>query len=270
MKLEVVVIAAVFVFFAVLEVFNTGLLNKKNEKSGDMFVEIVSGLSLMLLIQPATLLGGALVASSLLPDSQGGLSDLPVLAQFGLFLIFDDLVQYWWHRMAHNVPWLYRLHRAHHNAEYLSVRVVYRNSLLYYVLFPGLWLSGGLIYLGLGWVYAGYAIIKMTVIIAAHSDVHWDAKLYHIKWLSPVMWCVERVISTPSTHSAHHGKHRSDSATHYKGNYGNLLFFWDVLFGTARITRRRPEAYGVENLPEITVSEQLFWPFVRRKKGIKS
>ncbi len=27
---------------------------------------------------------------------------------------------------------------------------------------------------------------------------------------------------------------------HYKGNFGNLLFFWDVLFGTARITRRYP------------------------------
>ena len=61
MKSEVVVIAAVFVFFAVLEVFNTGLLNKKNEKSGDMLVEIVSALSLMLLIQPATLSTGAVV-----------------------------------------------------------------------------------------------------------------------------------------------------------------------------------------------------------------
>jgi sterol desaturase/sphingolipid hydroxylase (fatty acid hydroxylase superfamily) len=76
------------------------------------------------------------------------------------------------------------------------------------------------------------------------------------------MWLVERVISTPATHSAHHGKFASDDATFYKGNYGNLLFFWDVLFGTARITRRYPERMGVEKLEPMSAAEQLFWPLV--------
>ena len=76
------------------------------------------------------------------------------------------------------------------------------------------------------------------------------------------MWVVERTISTPATHSAHHGKHVSDGVTNYKGNFGNLLFFWDVLFGTAKITRRYPDEIGVENLPETTVAEQLIWPLV--------
>jgi sterol desaturase/sphingolipid hydroxylase (fatty acid hydroxylase superfamily) len=132
----------------------------------------------------------------------------------------------------------------------------------YYLLMPGLWFSGALIYLGLGWVYAFYLVIKMTVIYGAHSDVRWDERLYRIKWLSPLMWLVERVISTPATHSAHHGKFASDDATFYKGNYGNLLFFWDVLFGTARITRRYPERMGVEKLEPMSAAEQLFWPLV--------
>ena len=34
--------------------------------------------------------------------------------------------------------------------------------------------------------------------------------------------------------------------THYRGNYGNFLFLWDVMFGTAKITRRRPDTFGVE------------------------
>ena len=97
--------------------------------------------------------------------------------------------------------------------------------------------------------------------------MRWDEPLYKIKGLSPVMWVVERTISTPATHSAHHGKHKSDGVTHYKGNYGNLLFFWDVLFGTAKITRQYPKEMGVENLPETTVAEQLLWPIVRRKKS---
>ena len=53
--------------------------------------------------------------------------------------------------------------------------------------------------------------------------------------------------------------------TNYKGNYGNLLFFWDVLFGTAKITRRFPEQFGVENLPDTSAGEQLLWPLVRTK-----
>jgi len=71
---------------------------------------------------------------------------------------------------------------------------------------------------------------------------------------------IERTISTPATHHAHHGRHASDPAVNYKGNFGNLLFFWDVLFGTAKITRTYPESYGVENLPKATLGQQLAWP----------
>ena len=31
---------------------------------------------------------------------------------------------------------------------------------------------------------------------------------------------------------------QDDGIGHYTGNYGNLLFIWDIIFGTARITRR--------------------------------
>lgn len=82
------------------------------------------------------------------------------------------------------------------------------------------------------------------------------------------MWVVERLISTPATHSAHHGKHLDDGVTNYKGNYGNLLFFWDVLFGSAKITRKYPEQFGVENLDPMSAGEQLLWPLVRDRKAV--
>jgi len=94
------------------------------------------------------------------------------------------MTQYWWHRITHNTPWLYNLHRPHHQAEYLSIRIVYRNNIFYYFLMPGLWFTGALIYLGGGWVYAVYIVIKMTIIYGAHSDIRWDSKLYNIKWLA--------------------------------------------------------------------------------------
>jgi hypothetical protein len=43
----------------------------------------------------------------------------------------------------------------------MSVRVVYRNNFFYYPFMPGLWISGALLYLGFGWFYVGYAIVKL-------------------------------------------------------------------------------------------------------------
>ena len=84
-----------------------------------------------------------------------------------------------------------------------------------------------------------------------------------LMWLSPVMWVIERLISTPATHWAHHGQHLHDGVTNYKGNFGNMLFFWDVLFATAKITRRYPKSVGVENLEPVSAQHQLLWPLIR-------
>jgi len=263
MKPEIIVILSIFIAFIAAEIIFTRFFKKAGQTRGDGIVEVISTIMLTGLTQPAILAMSYIIGLSFFPQFQDQLSTLPFLAGFALFLIFDDLTQYGWHRLSHNVSWLYKLHRPHHNAAYMSIRLVYRNNVFYYLLMPGLWFSGALIFLGLGWVYAVYIVIKMTVIYGAHSDLEWDRPLYRIKALAPIMWVVERVISTPATHHAHHGKHKEDGVTHYKGNYGNLLFFWDILFGTAKITRRYPEAFGVENLPDTSVGEQLIWPIIR-------
>lgn len=265
MKPEIIVVLAIFAFFIGLEILFTRFFKKDRQVKGDGTVEVIGTLMLTLFTQPVVVGAGFAVAAFLAPGQADVMKGWPVLAVLALFLVFDDMTQYWWHRYTHRTPWLYNLHRPHHQAEYLSIRIVYRNNIFYYFLMPGLWFTGALLYLGGGWVYAAYIVVKMTVIYGAHSDVRWDAPLYKIKWLSPVMWVVERTISTPATHSAHHGKHAEDGVTHYKGNYGNLLFFWDILFGTAKITRRYPEQMGIENLPETSTGEQLLWPLIRTK-----
>ena len=87
----------------------------------------------------------------------------------------------------------------------MGVLVTYRNAFMYYAFMPGLWFSAILIFLGMTEVYLYYLPIKMTVIIAAHSETKWDRFLYKYKILHPLAWIVERTISTPSTHYAHHG-----------------------------------------------------------------
>lgn len=255
-----IAVLAIYFGFALLELWQSNLFAKNEQTRDDGIVESVSMIVLLAVTQPAIVLGSAAVMGALAPQWAGALANINVIAAIALFLVLDDMTQYWWHRASHSFPWLYNLHRAHHDARYMSVRLVYRNNVIYYAMMPGLWFSGVLLYLGLGWVYAFYLVVKMAVIIGAHSDVAWDKPLYRIKWLSSLMWLVERTISTPATHHAHHGRHADDPAVHYKGNYGNLLFFWDVLFGTAKITRSYPRSYGVENLAPATLGQQLLWP----------
>lgn len=268
MRPELIFILFIFLGFAVAEAVRVGLFRKPHERPGDWPVELASAVSLLLLTQPAIIFLVDHLGHLYFPAYKGSLNGLHPAWQILLLLVIDDMSQYWWHRLSHQLPWLYKLHRPHHNAEYMSVRLVYRNNIFYYWMMPGIWGSAVLIYLGLGWVYAVYLVVKLTVITGAHCAVPWDQKLYGVTWLRPVMWVLERLISTPSTHSMHHGKHLSDGVTHYKGNYGNLLFFWDVLFGSARISRTRPQRFGVEGLADTSAAEQLFWPLVRTSDAI--
>jgi sterol desaturase/sphingolipid hydroxylase (fatty acid hydroxylase superfamily) len=209
-------------------------------------LELFMFLSLLALIQPVIFAITSAVGNRFFPEHHNALATLPWWAMVGVLLVGDDMTQYWWHRISHS-PRMWPLHRAHHTAHYMSIRVTYRNNFFYYAMMPGLWISGALIYTGFAQVYMVYLIVKLTVILGAHCAVAWDAPLYKIRALSPVMWVVERTISTPATHWAHHALTNQDGVGHYKGNFGNLLFFWDVLFGTAHITRKYPAQVGLRD-----------------------
>lgn len=257
-------IAGVLIGFALLELVSGRFALMRKPRRRDLLLDVASTLSVPVVIIPTILFAAPWVAEQLLPGSEGALSRMPWWAMFLTLLIADDLTQYGWHRLSHS-SWLYPLHRAHHSAPYMSVSIVYRNNLLYYLMMPGVWFSGMLIHFGFASVYLVYAVLKMSVIIAAHSSIPWDQPLYAGRWTGKLMWIVERIISTPATHSAHHGLEAADGVTHYQGNYGNFLFLWDVLFRTAHITRRRPAAYGIEGLEPVPVFREFVWPVAERR-----
>src|SRR5579862_2033691 len=253
------IIGGIYCAFVILEV-GRGRFFPEHARPGDGLVDGVSSALAVLAIVPALLIGVHVCLARVWPGTTDALATLPWWAMVGLFLLFDDLPQYWWHRLSHAVPTLYGFHRTHHEAQYMSVRLMYRNNLLYYAAMPGLWTSAVLVHLGGGPVYAVYAVVKGAVIAGAHSAVPWDAPLHRSRALHPLAWVLERLISTPATHAAHHGLDARDGVTHHQGNFGNLLYVWDVIFGTALITRSRPAAYGIEHLPPATWSQQLFHP----------
>ena len=56
-----------------------------------------------------------------------------------------------------------------------------------------------------------------------------------------------------------------DGVSNPNGNFVNLLFFWDVLFGTAKITRAYPTKFGVWNKMNEQWYVQLLFPLIRSK-----
>lgn len=235
----------------------------------DTLLEVLQFLALLAVTQPLAILTTAKLGLWLAPEYQGALAHLPWWMMVGILIVGDDLTQYWWHRLSHG-PLLWPLHRAHHSAQYMSIRVTFRNNFFYYLMMPGLWIAGALLYLGFGgMVYAGYIVFKLAVILGAHCAWRWDEPLYRIPALRPLMWVLERTISTPATHWAHHAISNEDGIGHYKGNFGNLLFLWDIIFGSAHITRQYPSGIGLVDdklFGEERWYHQMFFPLVQSKR----
>ncbi len=257
-------ILAAMVVLAVLEIWKNGRRAWTKPRQ-DWITEIVCAVLLPGMVVPVVTYAAASGLGRWAPAHAGALGWLPWPAMVGAFLLADDLTQYAWHRLSHNHPVLWRLPRAHHAAPNMGVTVTFRNNVFYYVMMPGLWLSPVLVYLGLGAVYPFYAVVKMVIIASAHSELRYDTLLWRHRLTRPLAWVLERVISTPATHFAHHGLSATDPGTHYRGNYGNALFVWDLLFGTAKITRVYPQAFGIEDEVAQPWTTHLFWPLAAER-----
>jgi sterol desaturase/sphingolipid hydroxylase (fatty acid hydroxylase superfamily) len=262
-----ILLASILIGFVLIE-YLLGRAQKFNASKGDNTIDLLGFALLGAFTQPFIFWIVKSISLSTAPQYQNVLSGLPWYAMFALFLVFDDMLQYWWHRLSHS-PLLWPLHRAHHTAHYMSARMIYRNNFFYYLGMPAIWMSGVLIYLGGANVYLVYIVIKIAVITGAHSAWRWDEALYKIPVLKPVMWFLQRTISTPTTHWAHHAITNDDGIGNYKGNFGNLLFFWDILYGSAHITQQYPAKVGLQD--DVLFGKEkwyveLFYPIFRSKR----
>ena len=246
-QIQNILVLSMILGFAATELISRRYQNTVTATSNDTKLEVFMFLSLVAITQPLAMLSTAKLGDWFAPEYKDVLTDLPWWAMVGILILCDDLTQYWWHRLSHS-PLLWPLHRAHHSAAYMSIRITYRNNFFYYLMMPGLWFAGISLYLGVsGMVYALYVVVKLGVIMGAHCAWRWDEPLYKIPALRPVMWVLERTISTPATHWAHHAITQKDGVGHYKGNFGNLLFIWDIIFGSAHITRKYPKQVGLKD-----------------------
>ncbi len=257
-------VVVVLLFFGIAEAL-VGAYKKGKRNRNDYATEVFGFTNLTIFIQPGVLLLVAFLGRKFFPGLEGRYAGLAGIWQFAILIVIEDMPQYWWHRLAHHSPALWKLHLAHHASPGMGVGVAFRNDALYYLLMPNIWLASVAVYLGFAKVYIIYTVIKLLIIIAAHSELRWDSYLYRYKVLHPLAWLLEHTISTPATHFAHHGLSNDDGISNNNGNFGNMLFIWDQLFGTAKFTRRYPTKFGIENDPKDPWYVMLYYPVVKSK-----
>ncbi len=258
-------VVAFLLLFGIAEALLGAYKNSRRTRH-DYMTELVSFPQLTVLIQPGILLIVIFMGRSLFPEMEEQFASVAYGFQFLIFVLIEDLPQYWWHRLAHHSPLLWKFHVAHHASPAMGVGVVFRNAALYYLFMPNIWFASIAVFLGFGKVYIVYTVLKLLIIIGSHSELRWDSFLYRYKILSPLAWLVEHTISTPATHFAHHGISNEDGISNNNGNFGNMLFIWDQIFGTAKFTRKYPSQFGIENDPKDAWYVQLYYPLLKSKK----
>jgi len=255
----------VIMVFAGIAEFALGLYENKWSKN-ERILDIVCFVVPKVVIRPAIVYFTLLALPVVLPGLKGIFGWVPFFWAFLIIAIGDDLTQYWYHRLHHQVPWLWRFHRTHHSAPYMGMAMASRQNLLYTIFFSQIYLTAALTYLGLGYAALFVTGLKSIITTAAHSSIKWDKPFYTIRWLRPVAWVMERLISTPATHHAHHADTTDDGVGYYKGNFGNMFFIWDVIFKAGIITRKYPVSYGTKAYRQEEWYAQFLWPIFKSKK----
>jgi sterol desaturase/sphingolipid hydroxylase (fatty acid hydroxylase superfamily) len=202
-----------------------------------------------------------LVFNHLFPNSANRFAGASFWLVFPVYFVVEEFCHYWLHRWSHEKRWLWKLHRTHHSAAQLNTLVLYRYNIFWTALLPQAWFGAVALHLGLVDVFIAGTLVTFTVNVLTHTSYRWDLALRKIPIMNPVLNALEKVITLPDTHHAHHGLGRH---AHARGNYAVTIFLFDVLLGTAKIPRARQERFGLP--ANFDWREELFWPLVR--KGI--
>ena len=112
--LDVLVVSGLLITLAALELLAGRLLTRR--KPDELIVDVVSLAQFVLLIKPAIIACAALLLGALIPSQAGALSAMPLWLAVPLVLLPADFLHYWYHRLGHTLPVMWRMHRTHHTA----------------------------------------------------------------------------------------------------------------------------------------------------------
>ena len=160
-----------------------------------------------------------------LEDVWPGVTDGP-WTSFLIYLVVFDFLNYWLHRAQHQFnPW-WALHAVHHSQRQMTQWTDNRNHLLDDVLHALIWV-----------MVAQVIGIAPSQFVAVVALTQLSESFQHANLRVSFGWLGERLWVSPRFHRTHHGVgigHETHGAHTMGGhNFGVLLPWWDMLFGTA-------------------------------------
>jgi sterol desaturase/sphingolipid hydroxylase (fatty acid hydroxylase superfamily) len=171
--------------------------------------------------------------------------DSPLLLQIPAVILLGDLLEYWYHRLVHTVPWLWPLHAVHHMPIRLNALKGPRHHVVYF-LGRGVLVWAPLILIGVPpRLVAWQFVAEVLVGTLAHAN---------IAFRIPAV--VHRVFVTPEVHRIHH----SIDPRHGNSNYSTVFAIWDLLFGSYAdpgLVEARQTGIDRDPIPRRFVSELL-------------
>lgn len=164
--------------------------------------------------------------------------------EIGAGLLIFELVGYAYHRAAHTVPWLWRLHAVHHSAEHMDWLASFRQHPIE-TLAVTLAQNAPLVLLGIP--LGSHALVLLLVRLNT-VFVHADLRIPRGWW--------SMVIATPRFHHRHHAR---DGAV---ANYSSMFPWIDWVLGTH--DGARADRFGLRSAVPRTFVGLLLLPFGRR------
>ncbi len=147
---------------------------------------------------------------------QHRVTTLPVWADWLLAWVGVDFLYYWWHRMSHEVNFMWAAHVVHHQSEDYNLAVALRQSILTsWTTLP--------FYLPLS-----LAGVSLTAFATAASFSTLYQFWIHTELVGKVKGPVDWILNLPSHHRVHH----AINPQYLDKNYGAILIVWDRIFGT--------------------------------------
>ena len=146
----------------------------------------------------------------------------PVLT-FLIYAAILDAADYWRHRISHRIGWWWALHSLHHAQRQMTFWSDDRNHLLD-DLIGALWFGAIALLIGVPPLQFPLMVLLLRFL---ESLSHANARLTFGR-------IGERLLISPRFHRAHHG---ILAAGQRSCNYGAVLPWWDMLFGTADFSR---------------------------------
>lgn len=168
-----------------------------------------------------------------------------------------DLTTYWFHRMGHVVPLLWRLHRVHHSDTTMDASSTYRQHPIepFLVFGTGNMVASAIFGLDLT-AFGLYNLMLIPFLILQHINLKTP------DWVDRTLGLI---FMTPNLHKVHH----EQDQFHTDSNYADIFSLWDRLFGTYTYKPLKTIRLGLKEFD--TDEKQTFWyllksPFVSIKR----